>query len=206
MGKVLAFVRANALVVVAVILLSAGALWIKDGLRHGSGQNSASAFDLGGAFTLVASDGSVVTEHSWPGKLLLMSFGYRFCPDVCPTNLQIISSALDKLGPDADRVQPLFVSIDPERDTPEGMATYVAQFHPRLIGLTGTPEQIATAARTFRVYYRKVPGTSGDGYSLDHSAFTYVANDRGIVGKVFSHDTPPEEMAVGLKRLLGGPK
>ena len=197
------WLRRNGLFLVALVALSAGAWWIKTGLRHDSGQSSAGNFDIGGPFTLTASDGRTVTEGSWPGKLLLISFGYRFCPDVCPTNLQTGANALELLGKDAEGVQHLFVTIDPERDSKEALGLYTAQFSPRLLGLTGTPEQIAAVAKNFRVYYRKVPGNSPDSYTMDHSAFTFLANDRGTVVKLFGHDTSAEKMAEGIRQLLG---
>ncbi len=157
---------------------------------------------LGGPFSLVATDGATVTPASWPGKLLLMTFGYRFCPDVCPTNLGRIARALDQLGDDANRIQPLFISVDPDRDTVATLRDYVALFHPRLLGLTGTPAQIADVTRTFRVYYRKVEGATPDTYSMDHDASLYITDDHGTLIKVFSHDVTEEQLANGLKALL----
>jgi protein SCO1/2 len=157
---------------------------------------------VGGSFTLLATTGQTVSPASWSGKLLVVAFGYRYCPDVCPTNLGTITSALDRLGPDGDRIQPLFITVDPERDTVEKLRDYVALFSPRLIGLTGTPAQIAEAARTFRIYYRKVAGATEDTYTMDHTAFFFISNDRGAVIKVFSHDTNAEQLASGLKELL----
>ena len=196
------WLRRNGLFLVAVAALSVGAYGLKVGLKHDSGQSTAGTFDIGGPFILTAHDGRTVTEGSWPGKLLLISFGYRFCPDVCPTNLQTGANALDLLGKDADGVQHLFVTVDPERDSKEALGPYVAQFSPRLLGLTGTPEQIAAVAKTFRVYYRKVPGSTPDSYTMDHSAFTYLANDRGAVLKLFGHDTTAEQMAEGIRQAL----
>jgi len=196
------FLRRNALFLVALVLLSAGAIWLKAGLTRDSGQQSGGTFDIGGPFTLVGPDGQPVTEKSWPGKLLLVDFGYRFCPDVCPTNLQTVAAALETLGPDAERVQPLFITIDPERDGREAMNAYTAQFHPRLLGLTGTPERIAAVAKTFRVYYRKVPGGAPDAYSMDHSAFTYLVGAGGIVIKLFNHDTTADQIAAGVRESL----
>lgn len=194
--------RRNALFVLALVALCVGAIWLRAGLSHDSGSRTAGSFDIGGPFTLVGPDGQPVNEHSWPGKLLLIDFGYRYCPDVCPTNLQSVATALEKLGADAARVQPLFVTIDPERDARPEMNDYVAQFHPRLIGLTGTPAQIAAVAKTFRVYYRKVPGGSADAYTMDHSAFTYLASEGGVVLKLFGHDTSPDLIAAGVRDQL----
>src|SRR6516162_9270048 len=112
---------------------------------------------VGGPFTLTDHTGKRISDTEFRGKFLLVVFGFTFCPDVCPSELQLISAALDALGPRAARIVPLFVTIDPERDSPEQLATYVKSFHPRLIGLTGTPSEIAAVAKEYRVYVRKVP-------------------------------------------------
>ena len=197
----MSWLRRHRGVVVAVLVLGAVAVALKAALRHESG-----GIELGGAFTLTAAgggfDGRTVTEGSWPGKLLLITFGYCFCPDVCPTRLQTAAKALELLGPEAAGVRQLFITVDPERDTRQALAGYVAQFSPRLVGLTGTPDEIAAVARAFRVYYRKVPGATPESYSMDHSAFTYLANDRGRVIKLFGHDTEAGAMAAEIRRLL----
>jgi protein SCO1/2 len=143
-----------------------------------------------------------MTPASWPGKLLLITFGYRFCPDICPTNLGTMARALDLLGADGAGFQPLFVTVDPDRDTVANLADYVTQFHPRLVGLTGTHTQIDAVARTFGVYYLKVAGAAPDAYTVDHSSYLYVADDHGKVMKIFSHDITAEQLAAGLKALL----
>ncbi len=198
----MSWLRRNGLFLVALVALSAGALWIKVGLTPDIGQHSDVVFNIGGPFALTAHDGRTVTEGSWPGKLLLISFGYRFCPDVCPTNLQTGANALGLLGADADRVQQLFITLDPERDKSEALGPYVALFSPHLLGLSGTPEQTAAVVKTFRVYYRKVPGASADAYTVDHSAFTFLADDRGVVIKVFGHETSAAEMAAGIRQAF----
>ncbi len=157
---------------------------------------------VGGSFSLVATDGTTVTPATWPGKLLLITFGYRFCPDVCPTNLGRIAGALNQLGEDANRVQPLFITVDPDRDTVEALRPYVELFHPRLLGLTGTRAQIGDVTRTFRIYYKKVPGATPETYSMDHDASLYITDDRGTLIKVFSRDATEEQLSAGLKTLL----
>jgi protein SCO1/2 len=115
---------------------------------------------VGGPFALVDSEGRAVTDADFRGRFMLVYFGFTYCPDVCPTSLTYIAQALDRLGPDADKVVPVFITVDPERDTPEQLKEYVRHFHPKLVGLTGTPEQIAAAAKAYRVYFAKarVPG------------------------------------------------
>jgi cytochrome oxidase Cu insertion factor (SCO1/SenC/PrrC family) len=194
--------RRYALLAIALVLISSGALWLRTALTPDSGQESEVTFEIGGPFSLVGSDGRPVTEHGWPGRLLLIYFGYRFCPDVCPTTLQTMAAALDGLGPQGEKVQPLFVSVDPERDRPETLAAYVALFHPRLVGATGSPEQITAMAKAFRFYFRKVAGSDPGSYTIDHSAYTFLTDDRGRVLKIFGHGTAAAEMADGIREVL----
>ena len=140
---------------------------------------------------------------SWPGKLLVITFGYRYCPDVCPTNLAAIGNALEKLSADQrKRFQPIFITVDPERDTTENLKPYVQQFYPSFIGLAGMPAQIEAVAKTFKVYYKKVVGPTPEAYSFDHTSFIYVTDDHGEVIKVFSYNSTIEEMADGLSHIL----
>lgn len=159
---------------------------------------------IGGPFTLVDHSGKTVTEKSFPGKYLLVFFGYTFCPDVCPTDLAVISDALDRL-PEADRdqIQPLFISVDPARDTAEVLKDFVTHFHPKMIGLTGTPENIAQTARLYRAYYAKAgdPNAKED-YLMDHSATTYMMGPDGSFLTTFSHAMEPEAMATGIQKFI----
>ena len=157
---------------------------------------------IGGAFTLVDEDGQSVTDMTYRGKWLLVFFGFTHCPDVCPTALNDIALTMDQLGPLAAKVQPLFVSIDPERDTPELMKDYTDAFHPSIVGLTGSPEQIAEAAKAYRVYYKRVP--QGDDYTMDHSGITYVMTPDGKFAAHFSPHTKIETMAAKLRSLMSG--
>jgi protein SCO1/2 len=158
---------------------------------------------VGGPFSLINHKGQRVTDKDYRGKLLVVMFGFTFCPDVCPTELQLIAAALDKLGARADEIQPLFISIDPERDTPERLATYVKSFDPRIIGLTGQPSEIDAAAKAYRVYVKKVPDPkSTAGYTVDHSALIYLM-DRN--GEYRAHVTPgisADALADRLDKLL----
>lgn len=158
---------------------------------------------IGGPFELVAHDGSIVTDETFRGTYMLIYFGFTYCPDVCPTELQVMSGAMDLLGDKADRVRPLLVSVDPERDTVEMMAQYVANFHPRLMGLTGTPEQIAVAASAYRVYYEKVedPNSNAE-YTMDHSSVVYLMGPDGSFAAHFGPGTGPEKMAEKIQSLL----
>ena len=133
---------------------------------------------IGGSFTLVDHNGVRRTDADFRGKLMLVYFGFSSCPDICPTDLQAIGLALDQLGNAGEEVQPVFITVDPERDTPQLLADYVPMFHPRLIGLSGDATSIREAASAYRVYYAKVPRTDGSNYTVDHSGFIYLM-DRG---------------------------
>ena len=159
---------------------------------------------IGGPFTLVDSAGKTVTDRDFRGKFMLVYFGYTFCPDVCPTTLNQVAVALDKLGAKADRVQPLFVTVDPARDTPEVMRQYTAAFTPRLLGLSGTPEQIAAAAKAYRVYYaehRTGPGPLD--YTMDHSSILYLMGPDGAFLAPVRADADGAEMADEIGKLVG---
>jgi cytochrome oxidase Cu insertion factor (SCO1/SenC/PrrC family) len=158
---------------------------------------------IGGAFTLVDHTGATVTERDFAGRYLLIYFGYTFCPDVCPTELQVMAQALDGLGQDAALVQPLFVTIDPERDTPETLAGYVGLFHPRLIGLTGTPEQVARMASAYKVYYAKADADDPEYYLMDHSSFIYLMGPDGGFLDVFPRGTDPGRIAGKVREHAG---
>jgi protein SCO1/2 len=178
-----------ATVVVAVILVFAA-------LTAGTGNRGLS---IGGAFTLVDDSGHTVSDTDFRGRFLLVFFGYTYCPDVCPTELQVMADALRQLGPTGDRVQPLFITVDPERDTVSHLHDYVALFPPRLIGLTGTPEQVAAAARAYRVYYRRVPTADG-GYSMDHSGLIYLMGPDGRFITAFTPGSTAQAIADSLRR------
>jgi cytochrome oxidase Cu insertion factor (SCO1/SenC/PrrC family) len=143
---------------------------------------------VGGHFSLVDHTGKRVSDTDFRGKFLLVMFGFTYCPDICPSELQLISATLDRIGASAERIVPLFITVDPERDTPSQLAGYLKSFDPRLIGLTGSPSEIETATRAYRVYVRKAPDPkSTAGYSMDHSALIYLM---GPDGGYRTHFTP----------------
>lgn len=156
---------------------------------------------FGGRWSLTDVNGRAVTERTWLGQVVLLYFGYRSCPDICPTDLQTIGQALDQMGQDAAQVQPLFVTVDPERDTADHLAEFTAQFHPRIIGLTGTPDQIASMAKTYRVSYRKVPAPGGD-YFIDHSAAIYLIDRGGKTAAVLGPETTGDMLVAAIKKTL----
>ena len=165
---------------------------------------------IGGPFELIDHTGARRTDADYHGKLALIYFGYTYCPDVCPTDLQAMASALDLLGDGGRAVQPLFITIDPERDTPEHLAGYVPLFHPRLVGLTGGADAIRRAARAYKVHYAKVVLPELSDYAMDHSAFIYLVNADGEYLGFFPPGTSPERMAsiIGpsLSSLLADPR
>jgi protein SCO1 len=134
---------------------------------------AASVASIGGPFTLVDDTGAKVTDKTLAGKPYAIYFGYRYCPDVCPTTLFDLTRWIKALGPDADKLNYVFVTVDPERDTPKLMHEYLASFDKRIRGFTGTPAQIAQIAKEYRVYYKKVPASDGS-YLMDHSAIIYL--------------------------------
>ncbi|MHA1536112.1 MAG: SCO family protein [Alphaproteobacteria bacterium] len=158
---------------------------------------------IGGSFSLTDQHGKSRTEREFRGKYMLIFFGYTHCPDVCPTGLQDMSEALDALGPEAGKVQPIFVTIDPKRDTPALLKDYAANFHSKLIALTGTPAAIARAAKAYRVYFARTGDKSGDDYLMNHSTFTYFMGPDGKYLTRFTHNTKPKSMAAGMRKFLG---
>jgi len=183
-------------VVLAALLIATGAfLWLTN-------TNPARSV-VGGPFTLVAGDGRTVTDRDFRGRYMLVYFGYTFCPDVCPTSLNTVAEALDKIGPLADRIQPLFITVDPKRDDQEAVRQYAAAFGTRVIGLTGTEEQIAAAARAYRVDYREHrTGPGPNDYSMDHSSILYLMGPDGRFITPIRAEQPPEDIAAVLRRLV----
>ena len=161
---------------------------------------------VGGPFELVDHTGRTRSDKDFRGRLMLVYFGFTFCPDVCPADLQAIGLALDKLGNDADSVQPLFITVDPERDTPEHLADYVALFHPRLIGLSGSLDAVRKAADAYKVYYAKVPlGKDAADYTVDHTAFIYLMDRDGNYLGFFPPGTSADRMVEIIRPRLAEP-
>lgn len=159
---------------------------------------------IGGPFTLVGKDGKPVTDQAFRGKYMLVFFGFTHCPDICPAELQVMAAALDELGPKANEVIPIFITLDPERDTPLVVSDYVMNFGPRFVGLTGSPEQIAEAAKAYRVVYSKFQeeGAKPDDYSIDHSAIVYFMGKDGEFITHFAYGTPAAKIAETLRSYL----
>lgn len=157
---------------------------------------------VGGDFTLHSYRGPVKLED-FRHKVVLLYFGYTWCPDICPTNLGFTSLALEELNPDElERVQSLFVSVDPERDTVERLKEYAEYFHPRILGITGSAAEVAEVADLYGAAYRKVEQASETDYVVDHSADTYLINPRGELVEVLPHGSPPEQTVALIRKHL----
>jgi protein SCO1/2 len=164
---------------------------------------AAAPVTVGGPFALVAPDGTAVTDRTYRGKWLIVYFGFTFCPNTCPTALMEIGSALEKLGGNAADVQALFITVDPLRDTPAVMGEYLQSFDPRIVGLTGSPAQIAAAAREYGVYYaphRTGPGV--DDYVIDHSTYLYLMDPAGTFVRGFDANASGERIAEALRDIM----
>lgn len=158
---------------------------------------------IGGSFQLVDQEGRTRGDAEFRGKLLLVEFGYTFCPDVCPLGLQLFADVLDRLGPEADQVQPIFITLDPARDTPEVLRSYAEHFSPRIVALTGSREAIDAAAKAYRVYYRlAADAATNPNYMVDHSAILYLMGRDGRFVTHFTHETPPDRVVAAIRARL----
>jgi protein SCO1/2 len=185
----------------AIVLFMLGIL---ASAQPAAAQNTSPSEGTSVRFALTAaSNGAAITEQTYRGKWLAVYFGYTSCPDVCPTTLLDIAQALDALGPRAGAVQPLFITVDPKRDTPGVLTEYVKSFDPRLIALTGTAAQIAAAARGFHVFHERHDNDDG-GYSIDHSAFIYLIDPDGRLAKTVPGEGGSKQIAAALSALMNG--
>jgi protein SCO1 len=183
-------------------LIGAGILILNTDMQNNRVTTSGKAL-VGGPFELVGKDGKTVSDKDFRGRHMLVFFGFTHCPDICPAELQVMSAALDGLGKDADKVVPIFITLDPERDTPEAVTAYVENFGPNFVGLSGSPEAIAKAAKAYRVTYQKFQDEStGDNYSIDHSALLYLMGPDGEYITHIPYGTPADKMTESLRRYL----
>jgi cytochrome oxidase Cu insertion factor (SCO1/SenC/PrrC family) len=163
---------------------------------------STGTLPIGGTFSLGDTDGNAVTQDALKGAYSLVFFGFTSCPDICPTTLQAMTVALDKIGTLAEKVKPVFITIDPERDTPEVMKKYIASFNPRFLALTGSKEQTDAAATAYKVYYKAMKKEGDADYNVDHSGFIYLMNPAGEYVTHFSHKDSAEQMMAALTKYL----
>lgn len=181
----------------ALAILTGLLLW-RMGDQATTGEAAGTApVSIGGPFALVDQNGRLRTDKDFRGHWVLLYFGYTYCPDVCPTTLALMAAALGRLGAKAEKVEPLFVTVDPERDTPAVLKKYLAVFGPRFIGLTGTPAQIAQVAHAYRVYYAKHK-LEGGTYSVDHSSVVYLLDPRGKFVVAYDDAATPAAIAGDL--------
>ena len=157
---------------------------------------------VGGAFVLTDQNGVRRTDDDFRGKLMLVYFGFTFCPDICPTDLLQMARAVDALGPQGEMVQPIFITVDPARDTAAHLNEYLSLFHPRFVGLTGDAAAIQAAATAYRVHHKKVEWDDGSGYTIDHSAFIYLMDRGGAYLGFFPPGTPAERLADTIRAHL----
>ena len=195
------------LVALVVIAIATWIVWRNisdDGANTGNRVSSTATttVNIGGPFSLVDHRGRRVSDDSFRGRYMLIYFGYGYCPDVCPTELATMGSALDELAGEAAAIQPMFITIDPARDTPAFLADYVAQFHPRLLGLSGTAEEIAAAAKAYRVFYARAASGDSTDYLMDHSSFVYFMGPDGRYLTLFRRGADPKDMAAQMRRLM----
>jgi cytochrome oxidase Cu insertion factor (SCO1/SenC/PrrC family) len=199
--------RASVLLLIAV-LLGGGVLFcdvaaaeeqlsaaqMMDDLMYGRGT-------VGGPFTLTDQTGRTRSDSEFRGKLMVVYFGYTYCPDVCPADLMAITQALDALGPAAEGIQPVFITVDPERDT-RVLADYVAAFHPSLVGLTGSPEEVRKVANSYKAFYVKVPDERSGEYSIDHAGVIYLMDRNGEYLGFMPPQTSPDRLTEVLRKYL----
>ena len=196
------------LATVLVAVVAAGAVWQLGGLRSPSATapQAPSEEAFGGAFSLIDQNGMRRTDRDFRGKYMLVFFGYTYCPDVCPTTLAVTAEALEKLGDRSTRIAPIFITVDPKRDTPEKLKSYLMAFdaeppslRPNFVGLTGTDEEIAKAADAYRVYYSAhLDARSAGQYSVDHSGHLYLMSPEGNFVSYYSQGILPDELAADL--------
>lgn len=188
---------ASAMIIIAAAIAAYALMFSPDRVR------STGAALIGGPFSMVKHTGETVTEKSFAGKPMLLFFGFTFCPDVCPTELQVMAQALAQLADKGADIQPILVSVDPARDTPDVLAAYVANFGERFIGLTGSEAQVAAMAATYRVFYKKVENaTDPASYQMDHSSIIYLMGADGKFVKHFTYTTDAKILAEGISAAL----
>jgi protein SCO1/2 len=188
---------------VGLILVAGAGVWIWSGGPAPPAPIPSGSARLGGTFTLVDTQGRTVTDKDFLGKPTVYYFGFTYCPEVCPTTLLAMTNWLKALGPDADKLNVVFVSIDPERDTPKQMGLYLSNFDPHIRGLTGSTEAVKQAAHDYNVYYQKV-ALDGGSYTVDHSTAVYLMDRKGQFADVIGYKEPDADAIAKLKQLVHG--
>jgi protein SCO1/2 len=181
--------------------VAGGYLWHVGDVKSGLSPYETGEATVGGAFALSDQNGVIRRDADFRGRFMLVFFGFTYCPDVCPTTMIVLKEALEKIGGKADRVVPIFISVDPERDTPAVLKPYLAAFGPRFVGLTGSLADVTAAARAYRVYFRKKPQPGG-AYSVDHSSIIYLMGPDGKYVTHYTLEQGPDAIAADLARRL----
>jgi protein SCO1/2 len=195
-------IRYGAWAAIAALALITAIVYAVNGQSRDDGAAPAAAA-IGGPFTLTTHDGKKLSSEELKGKPFAVFFGFTYCPEVCPTTLLELSQTIKELGAAADGMRFLFITVDPERDTPEQLGTYLSSFDPHITGLTGSPDEIAAVAKAYRVQYEKVP--TSDGYTMNHTALVYLMDEKGGFKSVLALGVPPAKRLEKLKTLLGLP-
>ena len=186
-----------------VAAMAGGLIWHESENVPGLGRTVTSGvMQVGGPFQLTDQDGKPRASADFRGRYQLIYFGYSFCPDVCPTTLGVMSAALDKMDVDAKRIVPIFITIDPERDSPAVLKKYMAAFGPEFVGLTGSPENIAAIEKEYRVYAKKQPLDGKSGYGMDHSSVIYLMGPDGRLVSFYDELISPDALAKDLKAKI----
>jgi protein SCO1/2 len=186
-----------------VAAMAGGLIWHESETIPGLGRTvTTGQIAVGGPFALTDQSGAKRTSKDFRGKYQLIYFGYTFCPDVCPTTLAVMSQALDKMGVDATRIVPVFITIDPERDTPKVLKSYMDAFGPSFVGLTGSDKEIAAVEKEYRVYAKKQPIAGQPGYGIDHSSVIYLMGPDGRLVTFYDELISPDALAKDLKAKI----
>ena len=191
------------IVLTAAVLIGAAALIIGREPNGPQVRSSGTAL-IGGPFSLTDQTGRKVTDKDFLGRYMLVFFGYTYCPDICPTELQVMTRALESMGARGEKITPVFISVDPERDTPATLKSYVENFGPRLVGLTGSAAEVEAAAKAYRVYYAKAGKTSGTDYLMDHTSIIYLMDPEGRFVTHFNYMTDAKALAEALLAATSG--
>lgn len=176
-------------------------LLVKEDTQNNIVKSSGEAL-IGGSFSLFDQDNKIIKDSDFKNKLMLVYFGFSYCPDVCPTDLALITNVMQQLGDNAKQVQPIFITIDPKRDTPEQLKKYLSNFDPAIIGLTGTPDQIAEITNKYRIFSKKIESKDMDNYLMDHSAYIYLMGRDGKYITHFNDKQDANEIAEKIKGRL----
>jgi protein SCO1/2 len=192
-------VRRGVYIFIAALAVIVGGV-VYEQVWLGGAENASPA--VGGAFTLTDQNGATRSDSDFRGKVMLIYFGYTYCPDACPTTLNAISQTLDIIGNQASKVQPIFISVDPQRDTVGQLKSYAANFHPGILYLTGAPDTLKQVESEYRIYVAKVPQSGSDDYLIDHTSLIYVMGTNGRYVGTIPAGLPPKVMAATLQRYL----